>query len=186
MAIEFDIKESKKLKGVYIITPNKFQDLRGEIWSSYSKDALSHLLPNGLEFVLDKFTLSKPNVLRGIHGDHKSWKLVTCITGEIYQVVVDCRKDSPTYLKWEKFIINSDNQKLILIPPYFGNAQYVSSKCDSMYCYKLAYDGEYMDAKDQFTFAWNDPRIGIDWGVENPILSNRDIEAMTQDHTKGF
>ena len=53
-------------------------------------------------------------------------------------------------------------------------------------CYKLAYDGEYMDAKDQFTFAWNDPRIGIDWGVENPILSNRDIEAMTQDHTKGF
>ena len=130
MAIEFDIKESKKLKGVYIITPNKFQDLRGEIWTSYSREFLKALLPNDLEFVLDKFTLSKPNVLRGIHGDVKTYKLVTCITGEIYQVVVDCRKDSPTYLQWEKFIISSDNQKLILIPPCFGNAQYVSSKCD--------------------------------------------------------
>ena len=106
MAIEFDIQESKKLKGVYIITPSKFQDLRGEIWSAYSSDALLKLLPNGLNFVLDKFTLSKPNVLRGIHGDHKSWKLVTCVTGEIHQVVVDCRKDSPTYLQYEKFIIN--------------------------------------------------------------------------------
>ncbi|MCR8679290.1 MULTISPECIES: dTDP-4-dehydrorhamnose 3,5-epimerase family protein [Campylobacter] len=186
MAIEFDIQESKKLKGVYIITPSKFQDLRGEIWSAYSSEALLKLLPKGLSFVLDKFTLSKPNVLRGIHGDHKSWKLVTCVTGEIHQVVVDCRKDSPTYLQYEKFIINSDNQKLILIPPYFGNAQYVSSKCDSMYYYKWAYEGEYVDASDQFTFAWNDPRIAIDWPTNTPILSNRDIEAMTQDHTKGL
>ena len=176
MAIEFDIKESKRLKGVYIITPNKFQDLRGEIWSSYSKDALSHLLPNGLEFVLDKFTLSKSNVLRGIHGDHKSWKLVTCITGEIHQVVVDCRKDSPTYLQWEKFTINQENQQIILVPAGFGNAHCVRSK-SAVYYYKCAYLGEYVDADEQFTFAWNDPRIGIDWGVENPILSERDISA---------
>lgn len=186
MAIEFDIQESKILKGVYIITPNKFRDLRGEIWSAFSEDCLKHLFPDNLNFVLDKFTLSKPNVLRGIHGDHKSWKLVTCVYGEVHQVVVDCRKDSPTYLKWEKFIINQNNQKLILIPPYFGNAQYVSSKSDALYYYKWAYEGEYVDAKDQFTYAWNDSRIAIDWPTSNPILSDRDIDATINDHTKGF
>ena len=185
MAIEFDIQESKILKDVYIITPSKFRDLRGEIWSVFSQEALGELLPKGLQFVLDKFTLSKQNVLRGIHGDHKSWKLVTCAYGEVHQVVVDCRKDSLTYLKWERFVINADNQKIILIPPCFGNAQYVTSK-DALYYYKWAYEGEYVDAKDQFTFAWNDPRIGIDWPTQNPILSERDIDATINDHTKGF
>lgn len=82
--------------------------------------------------------------------------------GEVHQVVVDCRKNSPTYLKYERFIINENNRKLILIPPYFGNAQYVSSKSDALYYYKWAYKGEYIDAKAQFTYAWNDERIGID------------------------
>lgn len=79
MAIEFDIQESKILKGVFIITPNSFKDLRGEIWSVFSSKDIESLLPSNLKFVLDKFTLSKHNVLRGIHGDHKSWKLVTCV-----------------------------------------------------------------------------------------------------------
>lgn len=79
MPIEFDIQESKILKGVYIITPNKFRDLRGEIWSVFDSEQIEKLLPLGLKFVLDKFTLSKSNVLRGIHGDHKSWKFVTCV-----------------------------------------------------------------------------------------------------------
>lgn len=57
-----------------------------------------------------------------------------------------------------------------------GNSHYVSSK-EAVYYYKLAYDGEYLDAPDQFTFAWNDPRIGIDWSTQNPILSERDILA---------
>ncbi|PCM57458.1 dTDP-4-dehydrorhamnose 3,5-epimerase, partial [Campylobacter sp. BCW_8712] len=112
--------------------------------------------------------------------------LVTCVYGEVHQIVVDCRKDSPTYLKWEKFIINKNDRKLILIPPCFGNAQYVSSKCDALYFYKWAYKGEYVDAKDQFTFAWNDKRINIDWPTNTPILSDRDIDATINDHTKGF
>ena len=176
MAIEFDIQESKKLKGVYIITPNKFSDLRGEIWSVFQKESFKNLLPNGLEFVLDKFTLSKRNVLRGIHGDYKSWKLVTCVYGEILQIVVDCRENSVTYLQYEKFIINKNNPKLILIPPFFGNAQYVNSE-EALYFYKWAYEGEYVDANEQFTYAWNDKRIGIDWGINEPILSERDILA---------
>ncbi|MBZ7945853.1 dTDP-4-dehydrorhamnose 3,5-epimerase family protein [Campylobacter sp. RM10532] len=176
MAIEFDIQESKVLKGVYIITPNKFRDLRGEIWTAFTEEDLGSIVPNGLKFKHDKFINSHFNVLRGIHGDVKTWKLVTCVFGEVHQVVVDCRKDSSTYLKWERFIINQENQKLILIPPNMGNSHYVSSK-DAVYYYKLAYDGEYLDAPDQFTYAWDDKKIGIDWPTNNPILSERDILA---------
>ena len=173
MAIEFKIEESKVLKGVYVIEPNSFKDLRGEIWSAFSKEQLGNLCP--LEFVLDKFTFSHFNVLRGIHGDHKSWKLVTCAFGEILQVAVDCREDSPTYLKYESWNISAQDKKLILLPPNMGNAVYVKSKGGALYYYKWAYEGEYVDAHSQFTYAWNDQRIGIDWGVTDPILSERDI-----------
>ncbi|ECL9136697.1 dTDP-4-dehydrorhamnose 3,5-epimerase family protein [Campylobacter jejuni] len=171
---KFDIRESNVLKGVYIVTPDKFKDLRGEIWTAFTEDDLGNIIPDNVKFKHDKFINSHFNVLRGIHGDIKTWKLVTCVYGEVHQVVVDCRKDSPTYLKWEKFIINKDNQQMILLPPNMGNSHYVSSK-NAVYYYKLAYDGEYLDAQDQFTYAWNDARIAIDWPTDNPILSERDI-----------
>ncbi|EFV06226.1 dTDP-4-dehydrorhamnose 3,5-epimerase [Campylobacter jejuni subsp. jejuni DFVF1099] len=98
MAIEFDIQESKILKGVYIITPNKFRDLRGEIWTAFTDEYLSKLVPDGIKFKHDKFINSHFNVLRGIHGDVKTYKLVTCVYGEVHQVVVDCRKDSPNFI----------------------------------------------------------------------------------------
>ncbi|MEE3711953.1 dTDP-4-dehydrorhamnose 3,5-epimerase family protein [Campylobacter sp. CLAX-7218-21] len=174
MAIEFDIQESKKLKGVYIITPNKFRDLRGEIWSAFTSEAIDKLLPNNLRFIHDKFIHSKHNVIRGIHGDKNTYKLATCVYGQIHQVVVDCREDSPTYLQYEEFVIDANNQKMILVPAGFGNAHYVSSQ-NAVYYYKCAYIGKYTDADEQFTYAWNDPRIGIEWPTTNPILSERDM-----------
>lgn len=176
MAIEFEIQESKILKGVYIITPNKFKDSRGEIWTAFTSEAIDKLLPDGLRFIHDKFIHSHHNVIRGIHGDTKTYKLVTCVYGQIHQVVVDCRLDSPNFLKWEKFIIDSNHQQIILLPAGFGNAYRVSSQ-NAVYYYKCAYIGEYADAPDQFTYAWNDERIGIDWGISDPILSERDLLA---------
>jgi len=177
MAIEFKIEESKLLKGVYIITPNKFKDLRGEIWTAFTSEVIDKLLPHHLKFIHDKFISSHFNVLRGIHGDSQTYKLCTCISGEVLQVVVDCRKESPTYLKHEKFILNKENQKIILVPAHFGNSHLVLSKEGAIYYYKCAYLGEYIDANEQFTLAWDDSRIGVDWGVKSPILSERDIEA---------
>ena len=173
MNIEFDIEESTQIKGIYIVTPSIFEDLRGNIWTSFIKDEIEKFLPSDLYFKHDKFSTSKNNVLRGIHGDTKSWKLVTCVSGEIQQVVVDMRKKSSTYLKWQDFKINKNNQKLILIPPNMGNAYYVNSE-QAVYYYKLAYNGEYIDADEQFSVKWNDPRIGIDWASNSPILSSRD------------
>lgn len=173
MAIEFEIKESKLLKGVYVIKPNKFRDLRGEIYTAFTSEAIDKLLPSPLRFIHDKFIHSKQNVIRGIHGDTKTYKLATCVYGEVEQVVVDCNENSPTYLKWEKFIINEENQLIILVPAGFGNAHCVRSK-EAVYYYKCAYEGEYVDANEQFTYAWNDERIGIDWTTKAPILSERD------------
>jgi dTDP-4-dehydrorhamnose 3,5-epimerase len=172
MSIGFDVEESTEIAGVYIFTPPICEDLRGNIWTSFLKDKVEHLLPNNLYFKHDKFSTSKKNVLRGIHGDTKSWKLVTCVFGEVQQVVVDLRKGSPTYLKWQDFIINS-NKQLILIPPYMGNAYYVCSE-QAVYHYKLAYDGDYIDADEQFSMKWNDEKININWLSNSPILSSRD------------
>jgi dTDP-4-dehydrorhamnose 3,5-epimerase len=177
MSIDFTIEDSKILEGVKIIKPSVSTDRRGNIWTSFLKDEIDILLPDGLYFKHDKFSESKYNVLRGIHGDHKSWKLVTSVFGEIVQVVVDCRKDSSTYMKYEKFIINKDNQQLILIPPGMGNSYYAKSE-NVVYHYKLAYEGEYIDADEQFTLSWDDKDVAINWGDIDPILSDRDMKIL--------
>jgi dTDP-4-dehydrorhamnose 3,5-epimerase len=171
--INFDINESKSIKGIWIFTPTVAKDLRGTIWSSFIQDSVEKKITKGLQFKHDKFSSSKQNVLRGIHGDSKSWKLVTCVYGEVQQVVVDLRKGSTTYLKWQAFTINHENPVMVLIPPEMGNAYYVKSPT-AVYHYKLAYKGDYIDADDQFSLKWNDPEIGINWLSKNPILSERD------------
>jgi dTDP-4-dehydrorhamnose 3,5-epimerase len=171
--MDFDIQESTEISGVYILSPSVSEDSRGNIWTSFLKDEVEKILPNNLYFKHDKFSTSRHNVLRGIHGDAKSWKLVTCVYGEIQQVVVDMRQDSPTYKKWQDFIINRKNQQLILIPPNMGNAYYVNSP-EAVYHYKYAYNGDYIDADEQFSVGWDDDEIGIKWLSNTPILSNRD------------
>ena len=173
MAIEFDILESTEIKGVFILTPSISYDERGNIWTSFLKDKVESLLPDKIYFKHDKFSLSAKDVLRGIHGDNKSWKLVTCVYGEIQQVVVDMREHSATFKRWISFDISHKKQQLILIPPNMGNAYYVKSS-EAVYHYKLAYNGEYIDADEQFSLSWNDESIGIKWFSNEPILSNRD------------
>lgn len=173
MNLELNVEEAKEIKGVFILTPQVSDDLRGNIWTSFIKQEVEKLIPENLEFNHDKFSLSKNNVLRGIHGDSKSWKLVTCVYGKIQQVVVDMRKDSPTYLNWIDFEISRKNQQLVLIPPNMGNAYYVMSK-EAVYHYKLAYHGSYIDADEQFSVKWDNEEININWSTDSPILSLRD------------
>jgi len=173
MKINFDIEPSNILKDVKVITPSVFEESRGSIWTSYLESTIDSLLPAGIGFKHDKFSKSKSNVLRGIHGDHKSWKLVSCVHGSVKQVVVDMREQSDTHLTWQSFDLTENNKKMVLVPPGMGNAFYVTSDY-AIYHYKLAYTGEYVDAIDQFTVIWDDPRLNIDWPTKNPILSERD------------
>ena len=111
--------------------------------------------------------------LRGFHGDKKSWKLISCIKGEILNVVVDYRKNSKTYLKHTFFYLNDKNKKSILIPPMFLNSWLCLSK-ECIYSYDYSFKGKYNDVKDQISLKWNDEKINFKWPIKKPILSFRD------------
>lgn len=172
MAFDINITRDEILPDVWLLEPDVHYENRGAIWTSYDSRCYDQL-PKA-HFKHDKFSISKKNVLRGIHGDSKTWKLISCPFGDILSVIVDCREGSPTYLKHTKHRLNKDNNMQILIPPSFGNSFYVFSD-EALYHYKLAYEGNYIDYKEQFTIAWNDPRLQIAWPTETPILSERDM-----------
>ena len=172
MAFELNTYESKVL-GLKIFENSISSDLRGTIWTSFNSDNKSYQLPSDLTFKHDKFSFSKKNVLRGIHGDSKSWKLVTCVFGEIMQVVVDLRENSKMYKRYEMFKLGGDLPISLLVPPGMGNAYLVKSN-SAVYHYKLAYEGDYIDASEQFSVKWDDPSINIEWPILDPILSDRD------------
>jgi dTDP-4-dehydrorhamnose 3,5-epimerase len=154
---------------VGVFDADMFRDYRGDIWTTYKKKTSAIKL----DFIHDKFSSSRKNVIRGIHGDYKTWKMVSCIHGEIYFVVVDNRPDSKTYLQWDWMILDDKERKQVLLPPGFGNGFCVMSDT-AVFSYKLAYDGEYSDVDQQFTLKWNDPRVSIDWPTTDPILQARD------------
>ena len=167
------VEQSKILSEIKIFTPSVNKDERGTIFTTYSKDVYNQFLPTGLEFIHDKFAESKKNVLRGLHGDNKTWKLITCIYGRIFEVVADMHPVSPTYLKWDSFELNAENKKQILVPPGFVNGYCVLSDF-AVFHYKLAYQGDYFDVADQMVVKWNDTRLKINWPVKKPILQARD------------
>ncbi len=168
--MQFKVKNTK-IEGVKVINYDEFTDERGTIWTTYNENNFKELKIE--RFTHDKFSTSKKDVIRGIHYDKKTTKLVTIAHGEIDQVVVDMRKESSTYKNFLKFRINEKNKFSLLIPPMVGNGFRVISDI-AVYHYKLSYKGQYMDFDKQFTVKWDDPTLNISWGIENPILSNRD------------
>jgi len=170
---DFEISSSSVIPALKVIKPSINWDLRGNIYSSFNKEIYEEILGYQLDFLHDKFAFSYNNVLRGLHGDNKTWKLVSCVYGEIYEVVVDMRPESPSYMKWDAFILNSEDYRQVLIPPRFINGYYVKS-AHAVFHYKLAYSGNYVDAEEQITLAWNDPLLQIVWPCTDPILQVRD------------
>ena len=154
---------------IYIFEPDIFTDFRGDLWTTWKKDEF----PYDIDFNHDKVSTSRKNVLRGIHGDFKSHKLITCLYGELFFVIVDNRKNSKTYLQHQTMILDARKRLQVLVPPGVGNAFLVLSE-DSVFSYKWSYTGEYPDVEDQFTIKWNDERLNIDWPITNPILQKRD------------
>ena len=173
MSFSFSVEDNAILPDVKEILPSSFCDKRGSLWTSFDQFLNKNLSSINLDFKHDKFSFSKKGVLRGIHGDSKSWKLVSCPWGKVFQVVVDNRVNSKTYLKTTTMVLDGNKKKMLLIPPMFGNG-FCAFETDVLYHYKLAYDGDYSDADSQFTINWNDNRLNIDWPLTDPILSERD------------
>lgn len=156
-------------EGVKYYTPDVYTDFRGDLWTLWKAGESVFDMP----FNHDKVSTSRKNVLRGIHGDRKSYKLITCLYGEIYFVTVDNREESPTFQQWDWEILSDRNRTQVLLSPGIGNGFYVMSE-QSVFHYKWFYDGQYPDVEDQFTIKWNDSRFNITWPSESPLLQLRD------------
>lgn len=162
-----------KLEGVVIIEPDVFGDNRGFFMESWNKKKMEEA---GLyyDFVQDNHSKSTvKGTLRGIHfqkGDKAQAKLVRCVKGTVLDVAVDLRKNSPTFKKWVGVELSAENKKQLLIPRGFGHA-FVTLTDDVEFLYKA--DNYYASDADA-GIRWNDPDIGVEWGVENPILSEKD------------
>jgi dTDP-4-dehydrorhamnose 3,5-epimerase len=159
-----------KLDGVLLIEPPTiFEDFRGSYVETYNEKLYNEAGIN-VKFIQDDISVSRENVLRGIHGDDVTWKLVSCLYGKFYLVVVNWDKDSPQFKQWESFELSDENRLQVLIPPKFGNGHVVLSET-AIFHYK---QNTYYDRARQFTIPWNDPELKIQWPITNPILSRRD------------
>ena len=171
------IIESSKINTLKTIVPDVFYDFRGEYVETFNEMKYNFFDNQGVQvkFIEDDISMSRQNVLRGLHGDSKTWKLIQCLHGEFYYVVVDMRKDSTTYLNWEAFTLNEKNRSQVLVPAGCANGHLViSEKCIFSYKQSQYYSG----MNNQFTVRWNDPDLNIYWPIVNPILSERDSLAV--------
>ena len=157
------------LDGVLLIKPYVFEDHRGEFVETYNEELYRK---NGIEikFVQDDISVSDKNVLRGIHGDYETYKLLSCLYGKLYFVVVNCDVGSKYFGKWQSFILSDISRTHVLVPPKYGNAYLVLSD-KAVFHYKQS---TYYNIKKQFTYKWDDPELNIWWPVNNPIVSKRD------------
>ena len=162
--------EKTKLDGVLQITPpTLFEDWRGEYVETYNEQ-LYREQGIDVQFVQDDISVSDRHVLRGLHGDATTWKLISCLYGKFYLVVVNNDPESPQYRQWASFVLSDANRKQVLIPPKFGNGHLVLSD-KAIFHYK---QNTYYDRAGQFTLLWNDPELGLWWPVPNPLVSRRD------------
>ena len=165
----YELKSSEVFPEVKIMKPEPWFDFRGEMWTFWEQE--NRLLD--AEWKISKFTRSRKNVLRGLHGDKVTWKYITCVYGEFYLVVVDNRPDSENYLKWEGFICNDRNHLGVLVPAGFVNGHLCLTE-ECVFHYTQAYPEDYVDWMDQDVMKWNDDRVNIIWPIDNPILNWRD------------
>lgn len=162
--------EHTDIEGLLLIKPNIYKDERGSYTEIYDTETYRDILPIGTNFVQDDYSYSKINVLRGIHGDFITSKLISVLNGMIQAVIVDNRKESNTYMKWQSFILSRENANQLFIPAGCGNSMLALTD-DVVYHYKQT---SHYTPKSQFTIKWDDPRLNIKWLILNPILSNRD------------
>lgn len=166
---KLDVRKTT-LDGVLCIRPaTNFEDFRGSYIETYNEKM--YVEAGITKFVQDDFSISSQHVLRGIHGDRVTTKLISCMLGKIYLVIVNCNPDSPQYRKWEAFTLSEQNRLQILVPPHHGVGHLVMSP-QAIFAYKQS---TYYDRASQFTKVWNDPELKIWWPVQSPILSRRDL-----------
>lgn len=157
------------LAGLIEIEPKVQRDLRGFFLESY-QEARYKELGLSVKFVQDNHSFSKQGVIRGMHFQKGQAKLIYCPKGEIFDVVVDIRKESNTFGKWQGFYLSGENHKQLFIPDGFAHGFAVLSK-EAHVMYKVS---TYFDKELEKGFLFSDPEVQINWPIKEPIISERD------------
>ncbi|MDH4133954.1 MAG: dTDP-4-dehydrorhamnose 3,5-epimerase [Gammaproteobacteria bacterium] len=162
------------LTGLKLIRPRIFPDHRGYFLETYQQQRFTNE-DLSVRFVQDNLSFSKRGVLRGLHYQYPTWqgKLVFAIQGEIFDVAVDIRRDSPTFGKWHGVVLNDRTHEQLYVPPGFAHGFCVLSETARV-MYKCT---NYYTPGEEHTLLWNDPDIGIDWPVKDPILADKDAQG---------
>lgn len=162
-----------KFKDAWLVKPKVFQDHRGFFLESYSRKVFAEHGINA-DFVQDNHSMSvSKGVLRGIHFQlppNEQAKLVRVVKGLVYDVIVDLRKDSPTFGQWEGYTLSAENFLMLFIPRGFGHG-FCTLEDNTEFLYKT--DNFYAPESDAGIF-WDDPDLAIDWPIKEPILSDKD------------
>ncbi|MDD6157393.1 MAG: dTDP-4-dehydrorhamnose 3,5-epimerase [Lachnospiraceae bacterium] len=177
---KFEFKETE-IAGLMEITPFNADDIRGCFTKDYSKEVFE---ANGIKHDLAEvfYTTSHKGVIRALHFQREKQqpKLVRCIYGHVYDVVVDLRKDSPTFMKWLGFDLIGELHNEILVPAGCAHGYLVLKESIVSYKCSEKFYGEYDDG-----IMWNDPDIGVEWplervgGIEHIILADKDRNLQT-------
>ncbi len=163
-------------EGLYIIQPSVFEDKRGYFFESWNQQKFRD---QGLDFkfVQDNQSMSAANVLRGLHFQVPPWeqgKLVQVTQGSALDVVVDLRKDQPTFGQNYKLVLSSREKNMLWIPPGFAHG-FLTLEDNTLFFYKCT---QLYNKESERAILWNDPQLNIDWGIENPVVSEKDKSAM--------
>ncbi len=166
---------ASSIKGLLTIQPRVFSDDRGSFLETFSKKILADA---GIteEFVQDNQSVSKADVLRGLHFQAPPFaqaKLVRVTRGSVIDIAVDIRKNSPTYGKHESVLLSAENNTMFYIPAGFAHG-FVSLEDDTIFQYKCS---SYYNKQSEGCLLWNDSDLGIDWRVKQPLLSAKDLEG---------
>ncbi|TBX71220.1 dTDP-4-dehydrorhamnose 3,5-epimerase [Flavobacterium silvisoli] len=174
-----------KLEGCYIIEPNIFSDERGYFMESFNEKTFGEGIGKAVHFVQDNQSYSSKGVLRGLHyqtGEHAQAKLVRVLQGEVIDVAVDIRPDSPTFGQYESVLLSGENQRQFFVPRGFAHGFLVLSntatffyKCDNFY-----------NKESEGGIIYNDKSINIDWNLlaESLIISDKDKLLPTLENAK--
>lgn len=169
------IKE-RRIKGIFEIQLHPYEDERGFFMRVYD-DTIFKIHKIHKKWVQENHSLSaEKGIIRGMHFQfppHSETKLVRVVHGEIYDVFIDLRKDSTTFGQWDSIVLSADNKKMIYIPRGFAHGFCTLTKnCEILY--KM---DNYYAPNSEGNIKWNDPDIGINWPVNKPILSEKDLKA---------
>jgi dTDP-4-dehydrorhamnose 3,5-epimerase len=169
--------KKEKIEGIISIYPKLFGDERGYFLESYNEKRYSELIGSHLNFVQDNISKSSKSVLRGLHFQNPPFdqgKLVFVLNGQAIDVAVDIRKSSPTYGRHVKVLLDSKTKNQLWIPPGFAHG-FCALEDETIFCYKCT--NLYAPQHEQ-ALLWNDADLQIDWGIENPIVSDKDNKAL--------